>query len=1093
MADDMDSARDNDRLQEILAEILLQAEQGLPVDRQHWIARHPEYAGEISQFVDNRKQMSILAGQLKVAASSSFADQATLGPLGVDVVDDAVSKVRYFGDYELHSEIARGGMGVVFMARQVNLNRMVALKMILSGTFADAPAIRRFQAEAEAAAALDHPNIVPIFEVGEHQGQHYFSMAYVEGGSLANRLANGPLAPKDAATLMKTVAEAVQFAHEHGVIHRDLKPANILIDMSGEPKVTDFGLAKRYGSHTDGSPEQSPTIGTVEIANTATGEILGTPSYMPPEQASGRVSEIGPAADIYSLGALLYAALTGRPPFQAASQMDTLIQVLHREPVPPRQLNSQIPRDLETISLKCLQKDPRRRYSTSRELADDLDRWLNFKPIVARPTGGIERLRLWIIRRPTQAALVAITLLGLTISLWQWRRTTVALDQAEFGLYANRVNLAQRDAEAGSFKSADATLGLCPEKFRNWEWNYLDRYCHQESRTINLAVFAPWRALVSPDGTKLAIGGYGRGIQIRDINGEETLANLETTNDAWFDCMAWTSDSKSIAIGSKGQVAILDASSGRELRRWKAHSDYVREIANGPNSTMFTASLDTSLKKWDLDRGTQVLQFRHPKEQLLHVACSPDGNQIASLSGAFVLRVWDARTGKEAWSAKSTVEHVPLSVAFSPNGQHIANGGYGHVKLWELSTGHVLGKLTVGKSSDSTVGITHLGYSRDGTLLVGVGNDQCVYVWDVRAAKRIGVLTGHFGTIESAEFNADGSTIITAGCDGTVRFWKLADCLKPEMKGMHKATINSVRFSPDGSLMASASSDKSIGLWDAQTRKWIGSLNGHTLPVQDAVFSPDGQSIASCSARDRFAANVPEEPTGELIIWRVSDRTKRLDLSGSGYKGGVVRVLFSRDGRRLISGGTDNTVRIWNVADGKLERSIDTPFDLGNGMVDQGPIDALTLDGEEKVLAVGGTYSNRVQLFEFKTGRRIKVLQAASNLRQLAFSPDGSLLAAGTVEGVNLFEVRGHRPVRLLRGHEQFVMGVAFSPDGTRLASCAENVRIWDVNTGQEVLRFSGPSKPSSSIEFSPDGARLAVGGFRDLHIWDAAPRRTTP
>ncbi len=284
-------------------------------------------------------------------------------------------------------------------ARQVSLNRPVALKMILAGQLATETDVRRFHTEAEAAANLDHPGIVPIYEVGQHEGQHYFSMGFVEGQSLSQRLAEGPIPPREAAALMVKVAAAIEYAHRHGVIHRDLKPANILLDQSGNPRVTDFGLAKKVQG---------------DSGLTGSGQIMGTPSYMPPEQAGGNRSDVGPAADVYSLGATLYALVTGRPPFQAATAMDTVLQVIGEEPVPPRLLNPSLPGDLETICLKCLEKDPSRRYATAQALVDDLGRWLGGEPILARPAGRLERMAKWSRRNPAAAAwLAAIPLLML--------------------------------------------------------------------------------------------------------------------------------------------------------------------------------------------------------------------------------------------------------------------------------------------------------------------------------------------------------------------------------------------------------------------------------------------------------------------------------------------------------------------------------------------------------------------------------------------------------------------------------------------------------------------------------------------------------
>lgn len=329
------------------------------------------------------------------------------------------SSLRYFGNYELQEEIARGGMGVVYLARQVSLNRMVALKMILSGEFAGPADVERFYSEAESAAQLDHPGIVPIYEIGEHEGHHFYSMGLVQGDSLAANTAIGPLPSKTAAELTQKVALAIQYAHDHGVIHRDLKPANILLDKDGQPRVTDFGLAKRVR-------------GDSEL--TRTGQVLGTPSYMPPEQASGKLAEIGPAADIYALGAILYTLLTGRPPFQAASSMETLLQVLEQAPVRPRLLNARLPRDLETITLKCLEKSKQSRYGTAQELADDLGRYLRDEPIKARRTSTTVRALRWVRRNRAKSLAItaaAALLFSVMAILLMWN-----VDQSQWNIKA---------------------------------------------------------------------------------------------------------------------------------------------------------------------------------------------------------------------------------------------------------------------------------------------------------------------------------------------------------------------------------------------------------------------------------------------------------------------------------------------------------------------------------------------------------------------------------------------------------------------------------------------------------------------------------
>lgn len=350
-----------------------------------------------------------------------------------------VSLAGDFGDYELLEEIARGGMGVVYKARQVSLDRIVALKMILAGQLASETDLRRFHTEAAAAAALDHPGIVPIFEVGQHEGQHFFSMGFVEGQSLAAIVARGPLEPHQAAEIVKAVAEAAQYAHEKGLIHRDLKPANILMDRAGNPRVTDFGLAKQV---------------TGDRGLTVSGQILGTPSYMPPEQAAGKLQEIGPASDVYALGGVLYTLLTGRLPFQTANPLDTLRYVVEREPIAPRRLKAHIPRDLETICLRAMQKKPEKRYQTAADLAADLERYLNGYAIVARRVGPVGRMIRWAKRsRAVATSLLLVAILGLVAAFLAYQS-----HQANERLLQHAFNEAVLEMWSGNLDKADEAI-----------------------------------------------------------------------------------------------------------------------------------------------------------------------------------------------------------------------------------------------------------------------------------------------------------------------------------------------------------------------------------------------------------------------------------------------------------------------------------------------------------------------------------------------------------------------------------------------------------------------------------------------------------
>jgi tetratricopeptide (TPR) repeat protein/tRNA A-37 threonylcarbamoyl transferase component Bud32 len=445
------------RLDEILVEYLEALETGTAPDRRELLARYPDLADDITAFLDDQARFDSLVAPLRTPAPA--ADTPARGPAGSgDGRPGPAGVPSSLGDYELLEEMARGGMGVVYKARQVSLNRTVALKMILTGQLASAEEVQRFRLEAEAAAGLDHPNIVPIYEIGEHQGQPYFSMKLIEGGNLSQHVEQLLGRPREAARLLAAVARAVHYAHQRGVLHRDLKPANILLAACGSaddakpqaawvPYVTDFGLAKRV--EKDGKLTHS-------------GAAVGTPSYMAPEQASGKRTALTTAADVYSLGAILYELLTGRPPFRADTPLNTLAEVLHREPVPPRSVRPGIDRDLETICLKCLHKDLARRYASAAALADDLDRYLAGEPILARPVGRLERLGRWCRRNVALTAAGALAAVGLAAALvisclfgLAERRYAAAQARAADDLRA-ALETAKRHADEAQARAAEA-------------------------------------------------------------------------------------------------------------------------------------------------------------------------------------------------------------------------------------------------------------------------------------------------------------------------------------------------------------------------------------------------------------------------------------------------------------------------------------------------------------------------------------------------------------------------------------------------------------------------------------------------------------
>jgi tetratricopeptide (TPR) repeat protein len=417
-AESMNDANGDSVLELLYTEFVVREELGHEPDPEDWYRRFPSRRGQLAELFQVHRYVCD-------QEDPRALDTAAPGDTRRDnKAEAAESRQRLVAGYALGEEIGRGGMGVVYRAHQLSLGRDVAFKMILTGDFASSTDYNRFQNEAKAAASLQHPNIAQVYEAGEEDGRAYLSMELVEGTNLESLLARAPLLARSAAELIETVARAVHYGHEHGVIHRDLKPSNVLITTDGRPKITDYGLAKRFTSE--------------DLGLTRTGVVLGTPSYMPPEQSLGRAGEVSPAVDVYALGAILYEALTGRPPFVGDSALDTLQQVQEREPVSPRQINARVPRDLETICLKCLEKEPLRRYPNALELALDLRRFLNTEPIRARPTGAVAKAGRWCRRKPLVATLLlalgVVSIAAFATVVGLWRRAEHLRDAAELSL-----------------------------------------------------------------------------------------------------------------------------------------------------------------------------------------------------------------------------------------------------------------------------------------------------------------------------------------------------------------------------------------------------------------------------------------------------------------------------------------------------------------------------------------------------------------------------------------------------------------------------------------------------------------------------------
>jgi eukaryotic-like serine/threonine-protein kinase len=648
-------------------------------------------------------------------------------------------------------------MGVVFKARQMTLNRPVALEMIKAGVLAGDAELRRFQNEAEAVALLDHPGIVPVYEVGEHDGQKYFSMKLIDGSNLAEQLPSFQDDPRAAVALMTETSEAVQHAHMRGILHRDLKPANILVDAQGHPHITDFGLAKRVES---------------DVELTASGAIMGTPAYMSPEQAAGRRGSMTLTTDVYGLGAILYALLTGRPPFGGDSLIETLDAVRTALPEPPAKRNAKVPRDVELICLKCLEKNPADRYPTAEALADDLKRWAAGEPVSVRAAGNVERLTKWARRKPTLAAAYTLGLLTVLLgglggaAVWQWRAAATARDLAA------TAKLAAEKARDG-----EATARAAAEQARDEVARTREALAAiEDGRTMEVA-YQEWR----------------------ENNVATTLNLLSATRK---DLRGW-------------EWRYVDRLCHLDLLTLKGHAGGVISAGFSPNgSRVVTASGDNTAKVWDARSGALVLTLTgHAPGDfgagILSASFSPDGSRIVTGGADATAKVWDARTGAEILTLRGHTESV-FSARFSPDGEHIVTASHDKTaKVWDARSGALVLTLT-----GHTGWISSASFSPDGARIVTASYDQTAKVWDARSGALVLTLNRHTSWITSASFSPDGARIVTSSGDNTAKLWDArSGALVLTLKG-HTRGVTCVSFSPDGSRIVTGCVDATANVWD---------------------------------------------------------------------------------------------------------------------------------------------------------------------------------------------------------------------------------------------------------------------------------------
>jgi eukaryotic-like serine/threonine-protein kinase len=1014
--------------------------------------------------------------------------------------------------YDMQTVVGHGGMGIVYRARDTRLNRAVALKMLATGAYARPEERERFLREAEAAGGLRHPNIVQVYDAGDHDGRPYFTMEYLLAGTLAERLSGTPMPAHQAALLVATLASAVQAAHKGGIIHRDLKPSNVLLTADGTPKVADFGLARRQ--------EGGATL-------TRSGARMGTPSYMAPEQAQGLTHAVGPGLDIYALGAILYELLTGRPPFRAETAAETERQFIEQEPVSPSRLNARVPRDLETVCLKCLEKEPGGRYATAGALAEDLGRFLNHEPIRARQAGPLVRLARWGNRNPVPVALLSIVfvtgLVAIATILWQWRNAVEAQQQAELAVKSERWERYRSNISAAASAlqiqnnsgTARRPLEAAPAEHRNWEWRYLLGQL-DNSRTVMPGT--PTDALlrqpiISPSGDQVAIVDRdAHSINLWDTaTGQITSALLGHTGPVGV--LAYSPDGKRLASGSadmtlrlsdpatRKEVAVLRGHEkpvdwlyyspdglricsvgGGSARLWDATTGRPVAVLGGPvrryaviftpDSRRLVIGLNRELCVYDAPMGRQITALGTHQAQVVHLAVSPDGQRIASYDdNEQNIRLWDGLAGREiAVLCGHTVR--PEVLAFSPDGTRLASGGtYPDVtiRLWESATGRPIATMRGHKNTIRT-----LAFDSDGRRAVSASADQTAWLWDGVTGKPLAQLRDYSGDLWNAIFSSDGKRVVTASADQTLRVWdSAAGQLVAVLRG-HTAEVHAAAFAAHSSLLVSVASDGEARVWDMKLAERNGILRGNEGFVYDVAFSPDGTQVAS-AAWDG-TARVWDVTAGRQTAVLQHKQGKRDDkIVGS--------VAWHPGGKQIATVTRADTITLWDLSTSKPCQVFKAPTGEWSG-------EARTVFNPAGTLLAAGSRDGSIRLWGVATGKPAGVLQGhEAPVLDVAFNPEGNQLASvGYDRTVRLWDLATRLAVTILPGDAEGYR-IAYAADGRLVAACSRggNVRLWNAHTHQELYVLSH-GNPVYGLAFSPDGIRLATG-CRDntIRMWDIA------
>jgi len=1029
------------------------------------------------------------------------------------------TRIRYFGDYEIRGKLGSGAMGVVYKARQISLNRTVALKMIRAGELADEEELRRFQNEAEAVARLDHPGIVPIFEVGQFEEQHYFSMKLVAGESLDKHLKEHAADPRRAARLVSVAAGAIHHAHQRGILHRDLKPANVLVDAQEQPHITDFGLAKRV----EGDSEL-----------TQSGAILGTPAYMAPEQASGKRGAVTTSTDVYGLGAILFALLAGRAPFCGTTVLDTLEQVRERPPDSLRKLNPRVPRDLEVICLKCLAKDPRRRYASADALAEDLTHWLAGEPIAARPVGSAARLWMWCRRNPVVAAaaglmaasLVVVAVLSLFYAGQQARlaqaKTLYAEEQqlrateqiaamARITLLAQQL---QQESQALRSSLAESNRRLAMLNFERgqtaFEQGEIGRGLLWMVETLRnateagdpawkhaaLANLSAWRPLYPKLKEVHADAGFestvayqrflGRRFGVDIIFLTSTSSSVRLPDMSFRDLMdqSWnlanaasvlsiSPDGKIILTGAGQPVTRLrDATTSTPIGQPMEHQGKVCAGRFSPDGkTVLTVSSDNTVRLWDADSGRLIGEpMKHafdvvnsPGPTIQTVVISPNGKTILTVNGPFnEVLLWDMATTRLIGSGGRLpgLDSRVACVAFSPEGKTVLTGSHlGDAQLWDAATGHPIGQPVRHQAA-----ITAVAFSPNGRIILTRTKDT-IRLWDATTWS-----TGQIDDQERYVVVAPSDAKVRTGLDergrGSSRRWTAAFGQPIGQPLRHNAPVLAVAFSADGKTALTGSRDGTARLWDADTGRPIGKPLEHRAPVWALASSPDGKAILTGGGTKgvrRWSA-ATGSPIGKALV----------------HEGYVTAMVFDPDGDVALAVGADGVARL---------ADIDKGWAIGRPLEHQGSVLAVAFSRDGKTILTAGA-DGAVRLWDALSGQAIgQPFQQRVVVLGATFSPDGRTILTGADDGTaRLWDISTGQSVGQPLKHRGPIVAVAFSPDGKTIltGSYDKTARLWDTATGRPIGRPLEHQAAILAVAFSPDGKTVLTGSQdKTAQLWN--------